>query len=283
MHYVESPPAEALRDVIRCYWFLASDAAPDPPQAEPAFPDGSPELIFSLADPFIACPDGEPEHCQPNVFLVGQITKPFAVRPSGRTDLVAVRLEAHGATWLGLDLAAIVDRDVDVAGCCGGALERLRAALAALGGEGPGASPRGSVTDSEARRVRALDDALGALVRGGAQPDWRVAAAVRAIRGQRGLTDLAALADDLRTTPRSLQRLFHRDVGIAPKLLARIVRFQQVFGAWREDPSSLSRVAQECGYFDHAHLVRDFRELAGVAPAALLPNMPEFTRLFTRP
>lgn len=281
MQYEELPPAEPLRDVIRCYWFLQSSAAPQPSQAEPAFPDGSPELIFSLADAFIACPEGEPERRQPAVFLVGQITKPFAVRPSGRADLVAVRLEAHGATWLGLELAAIVDREVDVAARCDGVLERLRMDLVAAGADTSVGAAQGSAMDSQARRVRALDDALGALVRRDAQPDWRVAAAVRAIRSRRGLTDLAALADEVKTTPRTLQRLFNRDVGIAPKLFARIVRFQQVFGAWRDDPTSLSRVAQECGYFDHAHLVRDFRELAGVAPAALLPNMSAFTKLFT--
>jgi AraC-like DNA-binding protein len=70
-------------------------------------------------------------------------------------------------------------------------------------------------------------------------------------------------------------------VGITPKLLARIVRFQRVFSEWRADPKRLSRVAAECGYFDHAHLVRDFRELAGVPPAAFLPNQPEFTGFFT--
>lgn len=272
MHYAEHPPAAALAGRIRCYWFLQAHGTPASTPPEPAFPDGSPELIFSLADPFIACPAGEPEHLQPSVFLVGQITKPFAVRPSGQADLVAVRLEASAATWLGLTMTRVVDRDVDVASCCGGALVRLRAALAATA-----AGPAG-----ETERRRLLDAALTPLLALQPQPDWRVTEAVCAIRAQRGLNDLAALAAELKTTPRSLQRLFQRDVGITPKLFARIVRFQQVFGAWREDPSSLSRVAQDCGYFDHAHLVRDFRELAGVAPAALLPNMPAFTRLFTQ-
>jgi len=269
MHYAEHLPAPELRDVVRCYWFLHAAPPSDAQTPEPAFPDGSPELIFSLADPFIACPVAAAERRQPDVFLVGQISKPFAVRPSGRADLVAVRLEAHAATWLGLELASLVDREFDLSAACDGALGDLRETLL----HGP---------EVDADRVAALDAALRILTRRDPQPDWRVRDTVLAIRRQRGLSDLAALADELKTTPRSLQRLFQRDVGITPKFFARIVRFQQVFGAWREDPSSLSRVAQECGYFDHAHLVRDFRELAGVAPAALLPNMPEFTRLMTQ-
>lgn len=95
------------------------------------------------------------------------------------------------------------------------------------------------------------------------------------------MVDLGALAGRLKTSPRTLQRLFARDVGVSPKFLARMVRFQRVFSAWREDPTLLSRVAAQCGYFDHAHLVRDFKELAGVPPASFLPNQPEFTRFFT--
>ena len=59
------------------------------------------------------------------------------------------------------------------------------------------------------------------------------------------------------------------------KLLARICRFQRVFLAWREDRRALSRVAAECGYFDHPHLIRDFRDFAGSAPAAFLANQRE--------
>lgn len=235
--------------------------------SDPALPDGSPELIFSLADPFIAQPKGGPERTQPDVFVVGQITAPFAVRPSGRATLVGVRLEAHAALWLQTDFRTMQDYEVDVSAFKDGALARLRNELA-------------TCATNEAR-AECLDVALRPLLAAGPHADWRVAAAVEAIRASRGLTDMAELAERLKTTPRTLQRLFARDVGLTPKFFARIVRFQHVFAAWRSDPTSLSSVAQECGYFDHAHLVRDFRELAGVPPATLRANMAPFTRFFT--
>jgi transcriptional regulator GlxA family with amidase domain len=77
-----------------------------------------------------------------------------------------------------------------------------------------------------------------------------------------------------------MQRLFLRQVGVSPKLLCRIVRFQRIFAAWRADPSSLARVALECGYFDQSHLVRDFHDFAGAPPAGFLAELPAFTRLF---
>jgi len=270
MLYDERLPAQPLRSLVRCYWFLrdgdvpgaepsADDAEGEP---DPLFPDGSPELIVNLADPFVEISADGSEREQPAVFLVGQITGPYHVRPSGRIDLVGVRLESHGATWLVDDLESLTETFIAITSL-GEAVRALRSA------------------SEPADRARVLDAVLPPRFAAGRQADWRVADAVHAIRSSQGLVDVTELAGKLKTTPRTLQRLFARDVGIAPKLLARIVRFQRVFGAWRADPDSLSRVAAECGYFDHAHLVRDFRELAGVPPAKFLPNQPEFTRFFT--
>ncbi len=90
-----------------------------------------------------------------------------------------------------------------------------------------------------------------------------------------------AIARDAGTTPRTLQRLFATQVGISPKLLARITRFQRVFRSWQQEPNALARVAAACGYFDQSHLVRDFRDFAGAPPAAFLSAQPEFTTFFT--
>lgn len=265
--YAEILPADDLRDRIRCYWFLTADAGEMAAGPDPALPDGSPELIFSLADPFIARPPHGPERTQPDVFVVGQITAPFAVRPSGRAALVGVRLEAHAALWLAEDFNAMRDREVDLGAHKRGVFTAIRSDLIAC--------------RTDAQPAEYLNDALRPLLAAGPHADWRVAAAVKEIRDGRGRADVADLAERLQTTPRTLQRLFSRDVGITPKYFARVVRFQQVFAAWREDPATLSRVAQECGYFDHAHLVRDFNELAGVPPATLRANMPTFTQFFT--
>lgn len=267
MDYTELAPAADLRDRIRCYWFLSAEPGEMAGGSDPALPDGSPELIFSLADPFIAQPPSGAERTQPDVFVVGQITAPFAVRPSGRAELVGVRLEAHAALWLATDFRAMRDREVDLSAFKGRALASLRSALI-------------TISTNEAR-AECLNASLRPLLDAGPHADWRVAAAVQTIRAGRGLADIAELAEQLKTTPRTLQRLFARDVGLTPKFFARIVRFQHVFAAWRSDPTTLSSVAQECGYFDHAHLVRDFRELAGVPPATLRANMAPFTRFFT--
>jgi AraC-like DNA-binding protein len=188
------------------------------------------------------------------------------VGPSGRIDLVAVRFQSAGAALICDDLGALTDTWADVKSLAVPDLVDWQSAL--------------SRTLTADERIRLLDAMLARLATRRTGPDADVAAAVRAIDDSHGMVALESLAATLGCSMRHLQRRFSRQVGVSPKMLARIRRFQRVFQAWRDDPRSLSRVAVECGYFDQPHLIRDFRDFAGSAPAAFLANQPEFTRLF---
>jgi AraC-like DNA-binding protein len=78
-------------------------------------------------------------------------------------------------------------------------------------------------------------------------------------------------------SPRQLRRLFDDHVGLPPKTLQTILRFQR-FRTWLAIPrqlrSPLGQAAAECGYFDHAHMCRDCVRLAGATPSTLLAAAP---------
>jgi methylphosphotriester-DNA--protein-cysteine methyltransferase len=77
------------------------------------------------------------------------------------------------------------------------------------------------------------------------------------------------LTHRLDLSARQIERLFARQVGLPPKGLARIVRFQRVLAAIdRGVPRDWAAAALEAGYYDQAHLARDFREIAGETPLA---------------
>ena len=69
-------------------------------------------------------------------------------------------------------------------------------------------------------------------------------------------------------------RLFREAVGLTPKLFCRIQRFRAVVertaGAVAID---WARVAATCGYFDQAHLIRDFQAFSGTSPAAYAQSL----------
>jgi AraC-like DNA-binding protein len=81
-----------------------------------------------------------------------------------------------------------------------------------------------------------------------------------------------ALAKALHLSPRTLQRAFKERVGFSPRTYARIARLQHALGLLRADAGgSLSDVAYRCGYADHAHMTREFRELTGRPPSTFRP------------
>lgn len=82
---------------------------------------------------------------------------------------------------------------------------------------------------------------------------------------------LQTLAAEACLSPRQFERSFFERVGMAPKLYARIVRFDQAFRLKERQPDlDWLAVAVQTGYYDYRHLVRDFKEFAGVTPPQLL-------------
>ena len=83
-----------------------------------------------------------------------------------------------------------------------------------------------------------------------------------------GLVSIADLRGALDWTPRQLIDGFRREVGLAPKQMARILRFEHAVRLLEPDPAPcLAALAAECGYYDQAHFAREFREFAGCTPA----------------
>ena len=97
-----------------------------------------------------------------------------------------------------------------------------------------------------------------------------------------GRQSVARLSQDIGLTGRQLERKFQIMVGISPKLLARIIRFQKVFKAMGQAAASWSAVAYECGYYDQAHLIHDFRTFSGESPTAFYNYDHEVSEYFMR-
>ena len=82
-----------------------------------------------------------------------------------------------------------------------------------------------------------------------------------------GRLAISALADELGSSRQYLVTGFREQIGLPPKTLARILRFQRVIQLLEGDnQAQLAQVASRCGYYDQAHLNRDFRQFAGSTP-----------------
>jgi transcriptional regulator GlxA family with amidase domain len=179
------------------------------------------------------------------------------VEMTGRVDLLGVRFRP-GAGGVSLDapLAELRDRQVDLDALWGGLAAELQDALA-------GAAP--------ADRVRHVERILRARMRASPprREDETVARAVRLMRRARGGAGVRDVAAALGVGERWLERAFERHVGYSPKTLARVVRLQHAVRLMLADGARpWTAIAYDAGYADQAHLVREFRALAGVTPGA---------------
>jgi AraC-like DNA-binding protein len=95
--------------------------------------------------------------------------------------------------------------------------------------------------------------------------DW----AWHALRRSGGQLRIATLAGELGWSHRHLIARFRREIGLPPKTVARIVRFERALDLARGSATpAWADIAHACGYADQAHLIRDFRAFTGTTPGA---------------
>ena len=128
-----------------------------------------------------------------------------------------------------------------------------------------------------AARFAVLDEAIARRLEAARTPSPAVAWAWGRLRETHGALPIGALAAELGCSRRHLAAQFREQVGVPPKLLARILRFDRVIALMRHaDPERWAEVAYDCGYYDQAHFNRDFRQFAGSTPGAFLASrMPD--------
>jgi AraC-like DNA-binding protein len=117
-----------------------------------------------------------------------------------------------------------------------------------------------------------LDVTIGWLLEhltGQSEADPAVSWMAGAIRGAGGVVSVDEIGSKL-SIPRSrLSRRFCHFVGVTPKRYARIIRFHRALGSISRG-QAIAAVAADLGYYDQAHLYRDFSEFAGMTPGAFI-------------
>jgi AraC-like DNA-binding protein len=270
MRYKEFPARPPLARYVECFWTLEGCAASGTQAPQRILPDGCMELILNFAQPFRRHQGNGTTRVQPLFMLVGQLERHLEIEPTGPVELVGVRFRPAGAVpFLRFPIHELTGR-----------FEPLAFVLPKFGRavEGPVCESRGL-----AQKVAAVESILLELLRGAAEPDIRIEEGVRRILARRGRIAVRELARDLGMGERQLERGFNEAVGLSPKVLARIIRFQRVFQEVDGSRApNWAGVALDCGYYDQAHFVKDFRQFSGQTPTELFAERAALTAVFTR-
>jgi AraC-like DNA-binding protein len=101
--------------------------------------------------------------------------------------------------------------------------------------------------------------------------------AISAITSSPGSTTIEAIAAKAGYSRKHMAATFSRHVGVTPKAFMRVMRFQQVISTIAQQHSlKWTSVANECGYFDQAHFINDFKEFSGFTPSEYIMRNSDF-------
>jgi AraC-like DNA-binding protein len=241
---------------------MLEDSTPAP-RVQRIVPDGRAELIFNLGQPYGSLADGiwKP---QPRCFLFGQITGPLLLRSAGPARMIGIRFHPHTAgQLLKVPMSELTDAAVSLDDISMRVFREFKDLE----------EPRAPL-----ELFAALDRIMLSLEKRSGVEDHLLSAAVTALAD--ASMDVATVANHTGLSARQFERRFRQAVGIPPKLFSRMQRFQGVFPALESGNVGWADAAVRCGYYDQAHLIRDFREFAGKPPAALLAEGTDLARHF---
>ncbi len=267
MTYKTYVPHPQLAPFVKCYWRLEAPATNDGGR-ERIFPDGCLELVFHLGDLFRKHPASGASHIQPRAFVHGQLCRFMDIEPIGYTNIFAIRFQPHGpGAFLPMPVYEITGLTPTLAECWGQEGRLLEERIA------------NAVSDSE--RIAVIESfltrKLDKHVTGDAAMSW----CVGHILGNGGYTRIDALATTLNVSIRQLERRFINTIGIQPKQLSRIARFQAALRQLEQRAfTNLTQVAHDNGFHDQAHFIRDFQNFTGLSPKHYMGTNLELVKYF---
>lgn len=101
-----------------------------------------------------------------------------------------------------------------------------------------------------------------------------IAWAWQRLYGTRGRASVGELVTNIGWSQKHLIARFREELGLPPKVLARVLRFGHAVGMIRRGAASgFADLAAQCGYYDQAHFSRDVRQFAGVTPTDLVKSL----------
>jgi AraC-like DNA-binding protein len=218
-------------------------------------------LIISFAEPFeIALGRAATRQDRFGSFASGLHPGYVSINSGGAAECVQIDFTPPGAfRFFGLPMRDLASRMVPIEDLGDRGLGALRQRL----GETP----------SWERRFDAVEAFLAARLAEGPRPDPAVESAYRAILGSAGSMRIGDVARRLDWSRKHLNQRFREEIGLGPKDVARMARFNRALALARDGGArDWADIAAECGYADQAHLVREFRDFAGAPPTAIVPR-----------
>ncbi|ELR73626.1 transcriptional regulator [Fulvivirga imtechensis AK7] len=260
MNYQTLQPHADLASLIKCYWTLEIPAQMEAPKQR-IVPDGCIEMAFILGDDIKRYTSDTNFIIQPRAMVIGQITQPFFIEPTGHVNSFAIRFYPYGfANFIKIPIKELANKETPIS-----ALFDKKEAEALT--QKIVNAPNTGV------RITIVEDFLLSKLKDASTIDRIVKSTIDTLFLTKGSTSIDVIVKDQSTRRRNLERKFSKQVGISPKRLGKVFRLQAALKMMLlKHPENLTQIAYESEYYDQAHFIKDFKELTGTNPKEFLSD-----------
>lgn len=267
MNYQTFEPNKELTTLIKCYWTLESEKE-ETPEKQTIVPDGCMEMIFHYGDLYKQYTENGNSIIQPKCFVIGQLTRPLEIEPTGKTGVFSVRFHPNGF----LPFATIPIKE----------MENTAVSLEKLFGQGGQEIEQQILTaSSTAEKIKLIEFFLLNRLTDNEIIDRIVKSTVETILTANGQLTVEELSKQTNINRRQLERKFSSAIGLSPKQLSKTIRLQATLKMLLNKKfTSLTALAYENEYYDQAHFIKDFKDLTGFTPKEFYGNNLKMSSLF---
>jgi AraC-like DNA-binding protein len=263
MEYSIFEPDPRLKPFL-CYFWAITGSDPMP---QKVVCDGYSELIFHFADPY-QIKINDCWHTQSMALAAGQIDQPVLLQPQGHSDIFGLKFTPTGLWRLfNLNMRLLKNEVVPLLDVMSPEIGDLQSIL----NEGRSHQERIEIVKSFLlERLRCLKE------------KQTIDTLVNHLYRSEGQISITSLARDFKLSTRRMERLFNEQVGVPPKAFARMIRFKRVYQLLQKSELNTSEVSHLCGYFDQAHLNKDFKIFSGEDPKNYFSGGHALARFFLK-
>ncbi|WP_317897468.1 helix-turn-helix transcriptional regulator [Aurantibacillus circumpalustris] len=268
MKYNVYEPSKNLSKYIRCFWSLESLDSDNQNEKERVFPDGCSELIFHFHDLFLIHYTNKAPELQGRSFIHGQLKKYMELEATGKIGVFSARFHPYGLkSFVDFDVNTITGKTIAIKDIWKKDGEELEDKI------------RSCETDKE--RILIIEAFLSSKLKEPEEKENKIADCVNLIIETSGGVTIEELYKKSNLGKRQFERKFISTVGLSPKVLSRIIRFNKVLSLIEnKDFTSLTSVAYEGGFYDQSHFIKDFKDLTGLNPKRYFSENMDLVKFF---
>ncbi len=253
----EYKPSRSLGPFVDLYWEGSFNAHASESFSMQIIPNGCLELIFHLNNLHCELYNGHEWSQSPNYLIIGLYTQPYEVHFHGLVKTFSIRFKPEGFyNIFGVPASVLKGRYEDI--------------TAVLGHEFHDFCNRLREEKNISGMVRHTESHLLKNLAKRKHNKNYVNLAAEIIRNTNGIK-MEELSDKVCISQRHLEREFKDKVGISPKHYLRITRINEVLQLLNNNQTmDLLSVTHQCGYFDQAHFINDFKKITGKNPTIFI-------------